>query len=251
MRNDPCDEPEGEKRGGALTGGVLGVVRRGILPPSRKHGAPSPTGPTETTHKKPTGEVLGKTRRGMPPPSRKHGAPSAAGPTETTNKKPNTKSRSNQAFTTWRLMHVFEVWNSKIGTTKDEWVETWKVRPMYSPAGPGVGYENTTQEPVDGVGRRMRVQNMQSPRVQRSGEPRAHGDVQSDQIRVLKKGGETGDKTRAGHGARTGSAPRQAMDSHAWEGREDDRQGRDRSDLYGVESDIRGSGTSTKNRIQN
>ena len=25
-----------------------------------------------------------------------------------------------------------EVWNSKIGTTKDEWAETWKVRPMYT-----------------------------------------------------------------------------------------------------------------------
>ena len=45
---------KGEKRGGASTGGVLGEVRRSMPPPSRKHGAPSPAGPTETTTKRHT-----------------------------------------------------------------------------------------------------------------------------------------------------------------------------------------------------
>jgi hypothetical protein len=119
VRGEPRDKPKGEKCGGVSTGGVLGEARRGMLPPLRKHGAPSPAGPTETTHKKPTGEVLGTTERGMPPPPRKRGAPSPAGLTETSNKIPHTKPRPNQVSTTWRLMNALVHgcrWRSGVGT---------------------------------------------------------------------------------------------------------------------------------------
>ena len=64
---------------------------------------------------------------------------------------------------------------------------------VHSPAGPGARHENTTYMRnlcgwrLDGVSRRMRVQNMQSPGMQRSGEPGAHGGVQST-CRVIKYG---------------------------------------------------------------
>ena len=67
---------------------------------------------------------------------------------------------------------------------------------------------------------------------------------------MLEEGGETGDEARTEHGARDLSTPGQAMDSYAWEGWKDDRRGRGRGDLYGMESDIRGSGASAKKRYK-
>jgi hypothetical protein len=96
-RNDPYARLKGQECGGVSTGGVLGEARRGMSPPLRKHEAPSPARPTETTNRKPTGGVLGEVRRGMLAPLRKHEAPSPAGPTETT--KQETKRTKNSTRT--------------------------------------------------------------------------------------------------------------------------------------------------------
>ena len=142
-----------------------------------------------------------------------------------------------------------EVWNSKIGTTKDEWSETWKVRPMYT----------APRDLVSGMKVQRRDLWMASAGGCGSKTCRAQGcrgtENQEHMVtcRVIKYGywnveesGETGSKARAGHGARAGGTTGQTVDSYAWKGREDNWQGVSRSSFYGVEIDIRSGGTSAK-----